>query len=146
MAALTQSYEAFERPGLVVSYKLSNTTVYKGALVGALSTGYAAPMNHATASMKFLGVANETVNNASGLPGDKAVNITKSGSFVFKAASGFAPSVADIGKEVYANSDWEVQVSTTGLTNQYKVGTIVALETTANGAAGVRVRIDNYTV
>jgi len=74
------------------------------------------------------------------------VNITKSGSFVFNAASGFAPSVADIGKEVYANSDWEVQVSTTGLTNQYKVGTIVALEATANGAAGVRVRIDNYTV
>jgi hypothetical protein len=146
LAALTQAYEAFERPGLVVSYKLTTAKIYKGALIGAVGTGYAGSMNHATANMKFLGVANETIDNVSGLPGDKSVNVTKSGSFVFKAASGFTPSIADIGKEVYANTDWEVQVATTGLTNLYKVGTIVALETTATGSAGVRVRIDNHTV
>ena len=88
----------------------------------------------------------ETVDNSAGSAGDKSVNLTKSGSFVFKAASGFSPAVGDIGKEVYANTDWEVQVATAGLTNQYKVGTIVAIETTSTGAAGVRVRVDNYSL
>lgn len=146
MSALTQTYESFEKPGLVVSYKASAAKLYKGALIGVNSSGFAARMDHGVASLKFVGVANETVDNASGVAGDKVINLTKSGSFVMKAASGFTPAQADIGKEVYANTDWEVQISTSGLTNQYKVGTIVGLESTSTGAVGVRVRIDNYTV
>lgn len=146
MATLAAAYEAFERPGLVVNYKLSNAKVFKGSLIGLNSSGFAVVMSHATASLKFLGVANETVDNSAGAVGEKSVNVTKSGSFVFKAASGFTPTVADLGKEVYANTDWEVQVATAGLTNQYKAGTIVALETTSTGATGVRVRVDNYSV
>lgn len=146
MAALTQSFETFEKPGLVVAYKQSNVKIYKGALVAVNSSGYAIPIAHGTASLKFVGVANETIDNAAGSAGDKSINLTKSGSFVFKAASGFTPAIADIGKEVYANSDWEVQISTGGLTNQYKVGTIAALENTSTGAAGVRVRVDNYSL
>jgi hypothetical protein len=146
MAALTQSFETFEKPGLVVAYKQSNVKIYKGALVAVNSSGYAIPIAHGTASLKFVGVANETIDNASGSAGDKSINLTKSGSFVFKAASGFTPAIADIGKEVYANTDWEVQISTGGLTNQYKVGTIAALENTSTGAAGVRVRVDNYSL
>jgi hypothetical protein len=146
LAALTQSYETFERPGLVVAYKQSNAKIYKGALVGLNASGYAVPMAHGTASLKFVGVANETVDNSSGAAGDKSLNLTKSGSFVFKAASGFTPAVGDLGKEVYANTDWEVQVATAGLTNQYKVGTIVGIETTSTGSTGVRVRVDNYSL
>lgn len=146
MAALTQSFETFEKPGLVVAYKQSNIKIYKGALVAVNSSGYAIPIAHGTASLKFVGVANETIDNASGAAGDKSINVTKSGSFVFKAVSGFTPAIADIGKEVYANTDWEVQIATAGLTNQYKVGTIVALENTSTGAAGVRVRVDNYSL
>jgi len=130
LAALTQSYETFEKPGLVVSYKQSNVRIYKGALIAVNASGYAIPIAHGTASLKFVGVANETIDNSAGSAGDKSINLTKSGSFVFKAASGFAPAVADIGKEVYANTDWEVQIATGGLTNQYKVGTIVAIENT----------------
>lgn len=146
MPSLTQSFETYERPGLVVAYKMNNNKVYKGALVALNSSGFAIPIAHATASLKFIGVANETVDNSAGAAGDKQQTITKSGSFVCKAASGFTPTQADIGKEVYAFSDWEVQVATAGLTNLYKVGTIVALENTSTGAAGVRVRIDNYSV
>lgn len=146
MAALTQPFETFERPGLVVAYKLSNVKLFKGALVGVNASGFLVAMAHGTANLKFVGVTNETADNAGGSAGDKVVNVTKSGSMVFKAASGFTPSVADLGKEVYANTDWEVQASTSGLTNQYKVGTIVAIETTSTGAAGVRVRIDNYSL
>ncbi|MBX3110546.1 MAG: hypothetical protein KF857_00940 [Fimbriimonadaceae bacterium] len=146
MAALTKPFESYERPGLVVSYKTSNVKIYKGALVGVNASGYVVPMAHATANLKFVGVANDTVDNSAGAAGDKSLNVTKSGSFVLKAASGFTPGVTNLGAEVYANTDWEVQVSTVGLTNSYKAGTIVALETTSTGETGVRVRVDNHTV
>lgn len=146
MPLLTKAFEVFEKPGLIASYKLAVTKIYKGALVGVNASGYLVPMDHAVASLKFVGVANETVDNTGGAAGDKSVNVTKSGSFVMKAASGFTPAIADLGKELYASTDWEVQVSTTGLTNQYKVGTIVGIETTSTGASGVRVRVDNYSL
>lgn len=144
MPTLTVPYESFEKPGLVINYKLTNAKVFKGGLIALLNTGYAAAISPATASLKFIGVANETIDNSTGSAGDRAVNVTKCGSFVFKAASGYTPTIADIGKEVYAASDWEVQVLSSGLTNAYKVGTIVGIENTSTGATGVRVRIDNY--
>ena len=143
---LTTPFETYEKPGLVVSYKLSNVKIYKGALVAVDATGHLIPIAHGTANLKFVGVANETIDNSAGAAGDKSVNVTKSGSFVMKAIAGYVPAIADLGKEVYANTDWEVQIATAGLTNQYKVGTIVALETTSTGAAGVRVRVDNYAL
>ena len=146
MAALTKAFEAFEKPGLVVSYKVSNTKIFKGALAGVNASGFLVPMAHGTASLKFVGIANETIDNSAGAAGDKSLNVTKSGAFVFKAAAGFSPAIADIGKDVYANSDWEVQVAAAGLTNAYKVGTLTALETTSTGETGVRVRIDNFSV
>lgn len=146
MAALTQPYETFERPGIVVAYKMAAAKIFKGGLVAVNASGFALPAAHGTANLKFVGVANETTDDAAGAAGDKTMPVTKSGCFVFRAASGYAPAAADIGKEVYANTDWEVQIATAGLTNQYKVGTIVGVETTSTGVAGVRVRIDNYTV
>lgn len=145
MASLTSAFETYEKPGIVISYKLSNIKVFKGALVGVDASGYLTPMSHGTANLMFAGVANETVDNSAGSAGAKSVNVTKSGTFVMKAAAGFTPAQADIGKELYANTDWEVQISSAGLTNAFKVGRIVALETTSTGAAGVRCRVDDYT-
>ncbi|HEY0868186.1 MAG TPA: hypothetical protein VGE01_12445 [Fimbriimonas sp.] len=144
MPSLTQPYEAFEKPGLVVSYKVSNVKIYKGALVALNTSGYAVPITHGTASLKFIGVATETVDNSAGSAGDKSVIVAKSGSFLMKPAAGFSPVLVDLAKEVYAASDWEVQVSTTGLTNLYKVGTIVGVETTSTGVTGARIRIGTY--
>jgi hypothetical protein len=146
LAALSSAFEAFEKPGLIVNYEVSNVEIFKGALLGINGSGYLIPLDHGTASLKFAGVAAESIDNSDGSAGDENVNVLKSGSFVFKAASGFTPAITDLGKEVYANSDWEVQVATAGLTNTYKVGTITALETTSTGQIGVRVRIDNYSV
>jgi len=142
---LTATYEAYEKPGLVVSYKASNVKIYKGAMVGVNVSGYALPMTHATGNLKFVGIANETVDNSAGSAGDKSLNVTKNGSFVMKAASGYTPVIADLGKETYSLSDWEVQIATAGLTNLYKVGTIVALENTSTGVTGVRIRIGAYS-
>jgi len=144
MPALTQPFEAYEKPGLVVSYPLAAVKVFKGALIGVNAAGFASAMAHGTADLKFIGVATETVDNAAGAAGDKRVNVAKAGSFVLKAASGFTPAQSNVGSEVHANTDWEVQVSASGLTNAYKVGRITGLETTSTGNVGVRVRIDNH--
>jgi hypothetical protein len=144
MAALSKAYEAFIKPNIIATYKVAaSTTIYKGALVGVNSSGFAIPMAHGTASLKFVGIAEETVANG-GSNGAASIRVSKAGSGVY-ADAGTAVQ-ADVGKEVYANTDNDVQVVTTGLTNQYKVGTLVALETTSGGAVGLRVRIDNYTV
>lgn len=144
--SLNKAFETFERPGLVVSYKLAVAKVYKGANLAVNASGYVVPMSHSGTGYRYVGVANETTDNTGGSAGDRSINVTKSGTFVFKAATGYTPSQADIGKEVYAVTDWEVQTSTSGLTNQYKVGTIVGVETTSNGQTGVRVRVGNYTL
>ena len=146
MSALTKAYEAYERPGLVVAYKMSNVKIWKGALVGVNASGFLVPMAHGTANLKFVGVASESVDNLSGSAGGVSLNVTKSGSFVFAPQSGFTPAVTDLGKEAFAYTDNDIQVSTTGLTSQYKVGTIVAMENSSVGVAGIRVRIDNYTL
>ena len=123
MPALTKNYECFERPGLVVSYRVSNVKIFKGSLVGLNASGHLVPMLHTTAGLRFVGIANELCDNTGGTAGQKFVNVTKSGSFVYT-----------------------VQVATAGLTTQYKVGTIVALEQSSTGVSGLRIRIDNYTV
>ena len=146
MSALTTPYEAYERPGIVVSYRMSNVAIYKGALVGVNASGYLVPMAHGTANLKFVGIANESVDNSAGSAGAKSMNVTKAGSFVFAPQSGFSPAITDLGKELFAVTDNNLQSSTTGLTSQYKVGTMVALETTSLGVGGVRIRIDNYTL
>jgi hypothetical protein len=146
MPNLSKPYETFERPGLVINYPVAAVNLYKGALLAAGADGNATQLSPSVASLRFLGVALQSVNNAAGPAGSRRLTIGKAGCHVFKAATGYAPAQADIGKEVYAATDWEVQLSTAGLTHAYKVGTIVAIETTESGQAGVRVRIDNYTV
>lgn len=145
MPQLAQPYETYERPGLIQTYRMAATKIFKGALVGLNTDGYALPMAHGTASLRFVGIASETVDNSGGAPGAKRLNVTKSGSFVLRAATGFIPALADVGRDVHASTDWEVQVATGGLTHVYVVGTITALENTSTGQPGVRVRIDRHT-
>lgn len=119
--------------------------IFKGAIVAVNSSGYAVPIDPSVAGHRFIGVANETVDNSAGSAGAKSLNVTKCGSFIFKAASGYTPSASDIGAPVYGVSDWEVQTSSSGLSNAYRIGSITAVENTSTGVAGVRVRIDSAT-
>jgi predicted secreted protein len=145
MSFLNKPYETYERPGLVVSYKVAaSTQVYKGALLGLDASGYAIPVDQATYNSKFIGIAAESVDNSVGAAGAKSVNVTKSGSFVFKA--GESAAQANLGMTALATSDWEVVTSASGLANSIAVGTVVGLETTSTGAAGYRIRIDSKTL
>jgi len=147
MPNLTQPYETFERPGLVVAYKLSaGARIYKGAAVALSPEGTVVPLVPSVANLRFVGVASESVDNTGGSAGAKAVNVTKSGSFVMKAAAGENPVIGQLGSVVFAASDWECQATAGVLTNAYSLGTVVALESTSTCASGYRVRIDNHTV
>ncbi|MCL6624241.1 MAG: hypothetical protein K6T17_06445 [Fimbriimonadales bacterium] len=143
MPALTEPYEVKYKQSLMVAYPVAaDTTLYKGALVGLNSNGYAVPMNHATASLRFVGIAEETVKNTGG-NGEALVRVVKAGSGVYQVSP--LTGQADIGKDVYAVTDHEVQLNATGLTNAYVVGTAIGIEMTSRGATGLRVRIDNHT-
>lgn len=142
MAALAAAYEVVYKPGNIVLYKIAaSTTIYKGALVALDTDGFLIPIAHGTASLKYVGVAEETVEN-DGADGAASVRVGKLGSFVYAGTA----VQADVGKEAYAVDDNTIQIGTGGLTNQYKVGTVLGVETTSKGAAGMRIRIQNYTV
>lgn len=143
MAALDKAYEAYQRPTIIVAYKVAeNTTIFKGALVGVNEEGYLVPMSHEVAHLKFVGIAEDSVQNT-GADGAKTCRVCKSGGGVYVDLS--TADQTAIGAEVYAKSDNEVQLDDTGLTEDYKVGTIVALEQTSTGVPGVRIRIDKHT-
>ena len=140
MPALTKPFETYEKPGIVVSYNVgTDTTIYKGALVGVNTSGNIVPMSHATASLKFVGIANESVSTTSAA---KRITVTKSGTFVFSTTS---PNTIKTGGDAWVKFDGEVQDSATGLTNSYVVGTIVGTESTSDNLGGYRIRIDNHT-
>lgn len=140
MPALTKPFETYEKPGIVVSYNVgTNTTIFKGALVGVSSAGNIVPMNHTIANLKFVGVANESVVTTTET---KRITVTKSGTFVFATASA---NVNKTGGDAWAKFDGEVQDVATGLTNAYIIGTIVGTESTSDNLGGYRIRIDNHT-
>ncbi|MCG9894067.1 MAG: hypothetical protein MH204_01150 [Fimbriimonadaceae bacterium] len=145
MPQLTRPYENYERPGLVVNYRLAAVAVHKGALLGVGADGFARPMTPDTAGLAFIGFAVESQDNSTGAAGAKSINVAKSGACVVKAADGVTPVQAHIGRSAFAAGDWEVRPDQTSLTNPYSVGAIVALERTSTGHQGYRIRIDRHT-
>ncbi len=73
--------------------------IYKGALVGVTTAGYAQPL---TAGDLFVGIAYEEMDNSSGAAGDVSVRIYTLGDFGH-ALSGAA--IANVGDPVYASDD-----------------------------------------
>ncbi len=94
--------------------------IYKGALVGLSSGGYAQPL---VAGDLCVGIAYEDMDNSSGSAGDKSVRLYTLGDFGH-ALSG--ASVADIGSAVYASADDTLTLTATA--NSY-VGTVIDVPT-----------------
>ena len=141
---LDQSYETYEKPGLVQSYKVGAVRIWKGAIVVLDKDGYAVPHRDGMSDAPFVGVAGESVDATKGNPGDKSVNVAKSGSFVFHS-NVYSPTLKDLGAVAVAQGDagcrtWH------RLAHGLNIGTVVALTTTSTGKPGYRVRIDNFTV
>jgi hypothetical protein len=150
---LTKPFEAYERPGLVISYKLAEgVRVFKGALLVLDENGFCLPYAGVLAcgvSPTFIGVACESVKPSCESFPVKTINAAKSGSFVYRAHPSYTPELRDLGKEAYACSDWQVMPLPAGHRRDHTVltpvGTIVGIEITSTGEPGVRIRIDRHT-
>ncbi len=76
-----------------------SSIIYQGAAVGGHSSGYARPIANGD---KFLGFADEKIDNSGGGDGIKTVRVRKRGAILLDI-SGVA--LGDIGKSVYAADD-----------------------------------------
>ncbi len=136
MAALTGNYDANMKPGDLQGYNLNaGAVIYKGALICVdPADGYAVE-GADTATLVFVGVAEEPGDNSAGADGDVGIRVRKSGSFVYNFSGAWAQTL--ISKAVYIVDDNTVALAAT-TTNDVLCGYVVALV----GTSQVRVRID----
>jgi len=102
--------------------------IYKGAIVGVNSSGYAQPL---AAGDAFAGIAYEEIDNSAGANGDLSVRVYTQGDFGL-ALSGAA--VAHVGRPVFASAD--DTLTFTGAGNSY-VG--LAQDVPASGSIILRI-------
>lgn len=133
MTALSAAYEAARKDGEMVDVPVKgSTTIYKGALVVDLGTGYASVGDDGS-GYAFLGVAVETVDNSSGSDGANTVRVYKTGSFKYTMSGGATQT--NLGIQVFITDDQTVASSTT---NSVACGYVVEVV----DSTYVRVRID----
>lgn len=102
MTALAKPQAFSENTAGIGKYKVKgSTTIYKGAMVGITTAGYARPF--ATGDF-FAGHALETADNASGSDGDIRVE-TRRGTYWATVPVFGSATVANIGDPVWTSSD-----------------------------------------
>jgi len=132
MTALSANLDTERKDGEMISYPvLATETIYKGALVVDLDTGYASAGTDASGNIS-LGVAVEKSDNASGSDADKAVRVYKKGTFVFSKTTAVQ---TDVGVPMYITDDQTVATS-----SSYSIlaGYCVSIPDSSH----VRIRID----
>jgi len=97
----------------------ASAIIYQGAAVGGHSSGYARPIANGD---KFLGFADEKIDNSGGGDGVKTVRVRKRGAILLDI-SGVA--LGDIGKSVYATDD---NTFTLSATNAVYIGQISRID------------------
>jgi hypothetical protein len=144
LAALNSELNHPIKDGVIVSFKMSNVKIYKGAMVGMAAetapgvpdTGYVTNLATATTNaMLFVGVAEETVDNSDGQEGAKSIKVRRTGRFVFSRASAYQ---TDVGREFYASTNQNLVVTAT---KNAKVGKCTALIDLSH----LEIDISNYT-
>lgn len=122
MAALTKDRNTTQKiGGQLVLGVAANAKIYAGAAVCVDANGYAIPGAN-NAGLKFVGVAQEQVDNTGGANGNKTVLVKDDGVFDF-AGAGFV--TADVGKPVFLSDDQTVALTTT---NSVSCGVIREVE------------------
>lgn len=136
MTATALAREAKRKDGELISYKMSNVLIPKGALVNISAAGYAVNATDASGET-FAGVAYETVDNSAGLAGDKEIRVLTTGTFVLVDGGGNG-AVTDVGAPFNIVDNQTVTDAAT--TNSLKAGTCVE----SIDANTVRIRIDRF--
>lgn len=78
---------------------IANDIIYEGAAVGENGSGYARPLQ---AGDKFLGFAEQNVDNSTGAAGDQRMRVKDIGKVKLDVGS---VAITDIGKPVFASDD-----------------------------------------
>ena len=136
MSAATAAREAKRKDGELISYKMNNVLIPKGALVNINAAGYATNASDASGET-FAGVAYETVDNTAGSAGDKEVRVLTTGTFVMVDGGGNG-AATDIG--VQFNIVDNQTVTDAATTNNLKAGVCVE----SIDASATRIRIDRF--
>ena len=122
MANLTKAFDIPWKAGEDLSLALGAVKIYRGAAVGIVTgTGYVVVFNPATAGMRFVGIATETVDNSAGNAGDKRIKVKRKGIVEFNQS---VLAVTDINSPAYLSDDNTV----TTTPNAICVGVIVAID------------------
>ena len=125
MTVLSENRYTKHRDGLITAHQVKGaTTIYKGSLICAESTGFAVP-GADSAGNTFLGVALEDADNSAGSDGDLSVRLQAIGVFSF-AKSG-AITIADLGANLYIADDQTLALAAT-TTNDVLAGRLEALD------------------
>ena len=108
MTALSANLDTERKDGEIIRYPvLASATIYKGALVVDLDTGYASAGADASGAL-FLGVAVEKEDNSSGGDAGKAVRVNKKGTYIFSKTTAVQ---TDVGLPMYITDDQTVATS-----------------------------------
>lgn len=119
--ALTNDVQYRERNGDQLEYGvLTNIKIYGGGATAITSAKLAVPVGHGSAS-KFIGFAQERVDNTGGASGDRTVKVNKKIRLIPLSAT-----VANMGAAVYATDDNTFTLDNTG--SPMQVGTIWAVD------------------
>ncbi len=123
MAALTKDRNTVYKEGIEVAYQVAGSTkIYAGSLVCINASGYAVP-GADTSGYKFIGVAEEYVDNSGGSDGDETVKVRRKGVHQFSASS---MALSDIGGAVYISDDQTAAKVTTNSIACGKVADVVS--------------------
>ncbi|MCO4274272.1 hypothetical protein NG701_07495 [Pseudarthrobacter sp. HLT3-5] len=132
MSNLTASKADERQEGILIDVKLAAVKVFKGSNLNFNAAGFATKAGD-TASERFAGLAMETVDNSTGVAGDKIVRVWVEGVSSMNCASA---TQAWVGQDVFAVDDNLVALAATTL-NDVKVGKVVGFIS----ATEVRVKI-----
>jgi 3D (Asp-Asp-Asp) domain-containing protein len=136
MTATALAREAKRKDGELISYKMSNVLIPKGALVNINAAGYATNATDA-AEETFAGVAYETVDNSAGAVGACDIRVLSTGTFIFVDGGGNG-TITDVG--VQFNIVDNQTVTDAATTNGLKAGVCVEFV----DANTTRIRIDRF--
>jgi hypothetical protein len=136
MTATTTAREAKRKDGELISYKMNNVLIPKGALVNINAAGYATNATDASGET-FAGVAYETVDNSGGSAGDKEIRVLTTGTYVLVDGGGNG-AVTDVGVQFNISDNQTVTDAATS--NSLKAGVCVE----SIDANTTRIRIDRF--
>ena len=119
MTALAADRATPYKEGDLVSYPVEEaTTLYLGGMVSLNAAGYAIKVTDA-ASIKFVGIAQEGVDNSAGADGAKSVQVRQTG---VHTLVGIGLAIANSGDKCFAADDQTVEMADEPPTNFVMVG------------------------